>query len=226
MYLLNVFFYLKKVQQLNFFCDLFLNYYVGYMLQLEGKYDEVIKLYMVFEIEYKKVDNFVKFVSQYKKECVFVKKMEVLFVCVWVDNVVELNMDCDEILFFILIDGFEMIFFFNCFNGYIVNVFGDYDYDIYILLLVDKWGILCKINGVVNFVDDDILNCFFYDGIKMLFYCKIDGQFDIYELQLKGVDWIDVMKMYFQISLGKVNEIYVVYSEDGYKIYFLCDNEN
>lgn len=222
----NSFPYLGKALQLNPSCDPFLNYYVGYMYQLEGKYDDAVKSYTTFETRYKKADNFAKFVSQHKKECAFAKKMEAAPIRAWVDNVAELNSDRDEISPSISTDGADIIFSSNRSNGHTANQFGDYDYDIFSSTLVDNWGTPKKLAGAVNSGDDDISNCLSYDGTKMLLHRKIDGQSDIYESQLKGADWTDATKMHFQISSTKANETYAAYSEDGYKIYFSRDNEN
>ena len=46
--------YFKTAQKLNPTCDPFLNYYLGYAYQLEGKYDDAARSYATFEAEYKK----------------------------------------------------------------------------------------------------------------------------------------------------------------------------
>ena len=61
--------YIKKAKELNPACSPFLNYYIGYSQQLEGNFDEALKSYIQFETEYKKADDFSKFVAQRKKEC-------------------------------------------------------------------------------------------------------------------------------------------------------------
>lgn len=218
--------YFKKAKELDPACDPFLNYYLGYAFQLEGNFDEAVKSYAAFENNYKKADNFSKFVSQRKRECASAKKAVDNPVRAWVDNVSELNTSQDDIAPSISTDGAELVFSSNRPNTHTANEVGGYDQDIYSSTLSHgKWSNPARLNGTINSTSDDVVNTISYDGVKMLLHREMDGQTDIFESKLKGLDWTDPVKMSTQISNAKSNEKYGCYNDDGYKIYFTRDNE-
>lgn len=219
--------YFKKAQQLDPACDPFLNYYLGYAYQLEGKYDDATKAYAQFETDYRKADNFGKFVVQHKKECQIARAAEAKPIRAWVDNLSELNTDKDEIAPSVSTDGAELILSSNRPNGHQTNEVGNYDYDIYSTSLNDgTWSTPKKLSGPINGTTDDVSNCLSYNGNKMLLHRDNAGQMDIYESKLSGNDWSDPAKMAFQISSEKANERYASYDPDGFKVYFTRDNPN
>ena len=218
--------YIKKAKQLDPACDPFLNYYMGYALQLEGKYEEASKSYQAFEAEYKKADDFGKFVSQRKRECTAAKAAEANPVRAWIDNMEALNSADDEIAPSISTDGAEMILTSNRSNGHTANEVGGYDYDIYSTTLVDgNWNKPKQLSGAINSSSDDVSNCLSYDGTKMLLHREVTGQTDIFESKLVGASWSNPTPLIFHISSDKQNETYAAYNEDGYKIYFSRSSE-
>ncbi len=219
--------YFKKAKELDPACHPFLNYYYGYALQLEGDFDGASKSYAAFETEYKKADNFSKFVSQRKRECTAGKKFTQTPVRAWIDNVAELNTDKDDLAASISTDGAEMVMSSNRPNKNQPNEVGGYDDDIYSSTLSDGvWSAPKRLNGAVNSAADDVVNNISYDGTKMLLHRPSEGgQTDIYESKLVGLDWTDPTKMNVQISNAKSNEKFACYNDDGYKIYFTRDNE-
>lgn len=217
--------FIRKAQQLDPACDPFLNYYLGYMLQLEGKYDEAYKQYTAFVEQYKKADEFMKFVNQRQSQCKTSKKFEANPVRCWVDNVESINTSAEEIAPSISTDGSEMILSSNRENGHKANEVGEYDFDIYSTTLLDNgWSKPSKLTGPINSEKDDISNCLSFDGTKMLMHRDIGGQTDIFESRLKGAEWTEPLAMSMFISSDKNNERYACYSDDGWKIYFSRDN--
>lgn len=217
--------YIKKAQKLDPACDPFLNYYLGYVNQIEGKYDEASKYYTTFETEYKKADDFMKFVNLRKKQCVTSKKFVASPVRCWVDNVPSLNSKEDDIAPSISTDGSEMILSSNRANSHQPDALGIYDYEIYSSTLLDNgWSTPTRLAGPINSNNDDISNCLSYDGTKMLLHRETGGQTDIFESKLKGNEWSDPTRLSMFISSDKNNERYASYSEDGWKIYFSRDN--
>lgn len=217
--------YIKKAQSLDPACDPFMSYYYGYSLQLESKFDEALKAYTDFETNYKKADNFTKFVSQHKSECKLAKVSIASPIRAWVDNVGEINTEFDEIAPSISVDGAEMILSSNRPNGHTANVVGGYDQDIYTTTLRDGiWAEPKQIKGPVNSEVDDVSNNLSYDGTRMLIHREVNGQFDIFESKLNGIDWSNPAAMHFQISSAKANEKYASYSHDGWSVYFARDN--
>lgn len=219
--------YFKKAKELDPACHPFLNYYYGYAMQLEGNYDEASKSYTAFETEYKKADNFSKFVSQRKRECTSARKFTQAPIRAWIDNVEELNSDKDDLAASISTDGAEMVLSSSRPNKNQPNEVGGYDDDIYSSTLSDgKWSAPQRLNGAINSPVDDVVNNISYDGTKMLLHRPAEGgQTDIYESKLVGLNWTDPVKLTNQISNAKSNEKYACYNDDGYKIYFTRDNE-
>jgi outer membrane protein OmpA-like peptidoglycan-associated protein len=217
------FFY--TAQKLDPACDPFLNFYLGYSKQLEGKYKEGKEYYIKFQNEYKKADEFMKFVNQRTKQCDAAIKFEASPVRCWVDNVESLNSERDDIAPSISTDGSEMIMSSNRENGHKANEVGNYDYDIYSSTLLDNgWSKPTQLRGPINSDKDDISNCLSYDGTKMLLHRELGGQTDIFESKLVGAEWTEPKGMSLFISSEKNNERYASYSEDGWKIYFSRDN--
>jgi outer membrane protein OmpA-like peptidoglycan-associated protein len=219
--------FFKKANELDPKCDPFLNYYLGYAFQLEAKFDDALKKYTDFENEYKKADNFSKFVGQRKRECTSAKKAYATPIRAWVDNVAELNSPQDDIAPSISTDGSEMIFTSNKSNGKTPNEVGDYDKDIYSSVLKDrKWSAPQRLQGNINSDADDVSNNLSYDGTSMLLHREVDGQTDIFESKLVGLNWSTPEKMLPAISSPRSNEKYAAYNNDGYRIYFTRDNDN
>lgn len=219
--------FIKKAAALDPACDPFINYYLAYAYQLEEKFDEAIKSYEAFELNYKKADNFAKFVTQHKNECKAAKSLKASPARVWVDNVSSLNSEFDDFAPSITTDGSEIVLTSNRPNGHTANEIGEFDMDIYSSALNDgKWSAPKQISGTLNSISDDVSNNLSYDGTKMLIHREVNGQFDIYESKLSGLNWTDPVLAHFQISSGKSNEKYAAYSNDGWSLYFSRDNDS
>lgn len=219
--------YVKRAQTLDPTCDPFLNYYLGYALQLEEKFDEAIKAYQDFETNYKKADNFAKFVVQRKAECKAAKIYKATPVRAWVDNVGSLNSEYDDYAPSITTDGSEIVLTSNRPNGHTPNEVGGYDSDIYTSTMNDgKWANPKQVEGPLNSNADEVSNNLNYDGTKMLIHRDNNGQLDIFESKLSGYNWSNPTPTHFQISSGKANEKYASYNHDGWSIYFSRDNDS
>lgn len=219
--------YLKTANELDPECDPFLPYYLGYAYQLEGRFDDAQKEYVRFENSYKKADNFSKFVSQRKKECKLAKDLVGSPIRAWVDPVSELNSPDDDFAPSISTDGSELIMSSTRPNGHTPNEVGQFDADIYTSTLLNgKWASPKAIRGNVNTEQNDIANNLSYDGTKMLLHREVDGQLDIFETELKGLDWSTPSPLAAAISSNRSNDSYGSYYPDGWSIYFARDNAN
>lgn len=213
--------FIKKAYELDKACDPFMEYYYGYALQLEGKFDDAIKAYQTFETSYKKADEFGKFVTLHINECKNAKAAIAAPIRAWVDNVESLNSEFDDFAPSITTDGGEIVFTSNRPNQKPANEVGEYDKDIYTSSASNlKWEKPQAIKGGVNSNKDDVSNNLSFDGTKMLIHREENGQTDIFESVLKGTTWSDPVKMHFQISSTKGSEAYAAYSNDGWSIYF------
>lgn len=219
--------YLLDAKKLDPECDPFMDFYYGRALQLDNKFNEAIKAYEAFEANYRKADNFSKFVSKRKRECKAARGAVQNPIRAWVDNVTEINTPYNDYAPSVSTDGGELIFTSDRPNSHSPNEAGSYDDDIYSSSLENrKWNSPNSLKGGVNTPDDEISNNLSYDGTKMLLHRTVDGQIDIFESKLNGFNWTDPSVLPFQISSKRANEVYGAYSEDGWSIYFGRDNAN
>lgn len=219
--------YIKKAKTLDPTCDPFLDYYVAFSLHLEKKFDEAIVAYQAFETNYKKADNFAKFVTQRKNECKLGKTLVASSVRAWVDNVSELNTEFDDYAPSISTDGSELVFTSNRPNAHTPNEIGGYDKDIYSSTLTNgKWSTPKDLPGAINTPVDEVSDNMNYSGTSMLLHRDVAGQTDIFESKLQGLNWSDPVALSFLISSPKSNERFASYSSDGWSIYFARDNDS
>lgn len=217
--------YVIKAQQLDADCDPFLHYYHGNVLQLKGDFDDAVDAYNRFEDNYRKSDNFSRFVTMRKKECDYAKKYMSDPERAWVDNIESINTEYDEIAPSITTDGSEIIFSSNRPNGKEPNEVNEHDHDVFVSYFREGvWEPAKPLPGDVNSRKDDIVNNLSYDGTKMLLHKDNDGQLDIYESELKGANWGYPEILPRQISSPRDNEMYGSYNHDGYNIFFARDN--
>ena len=219
--------YIKKAKTLDPKCNPFLNYYYGVAMQLDGKFTEAKTSFLAFEDEYKKADNFSKFIEKRKKELIIAEKSIASPIRAWIDNVSELNTGMDDMAPSISTDGSELIMSSNRSGSKAANEVGEYDFDIFSSSLTDGvWSFPRRLDGNINSTDDDVSNTMSYDATKMLMHRTTAGQSDVYESKLVGSDWSKPVKLPQIINSAKTNEKNACYNDDGYKIYFTRDNDD
>lgn len=217
--------YLYKAYELDPECDPFMNFYYGYALQLDEKFNEAIRAYNAFNEAYKKADEFGKFVIKRKRECKNAEAAKASPERVWVDNVSDLNTKYNDYAPAVSTDGGEIIFTSNRPNEHKPNEVGGYDDDLYSSSKIDgKWSGAQSLRGGVNTDVDEVSNNLSYDGTKMLLHRINEGQTDIYESTLQGLTWSAPEKLHYAISSDRTNEVFAAYSDDGWSIYFNRDN--
>jgi outer membrane protein OmpA-like peptidoglycan-associated protein/tetratricopeptide (TPR) repeat protein len=218
--------YFKKAKELDANCDPMLPYYLAWITQLEGKFDEAAKMYMAFETSYKKAEEIKIFTDQRKRECENGKKIMAAPLRVWVDNMEQLNTEADELSPAVSVDGSEMVFSSDRKNENGMDSLGNYDFEIYTTTIDHgKWLDPTRILGPLNTKTDDVVNTISYDGNSMLLHRKVNGQTDIFESKLQGALWSDPILLNRNISNEKFNDRFACYNHDGYKIYFNRYNE-
>jgi len=216
--------FIKEAYKLNPTVDPFINYYMGLVNQLEGNFKKAITFYTTFETEYRKADDFGKFVKQRKKECTAAIKLIGNPIRAWIDHVPELSSEFDDYAPSVTIDGEEIILTSNRPNSHQPNEVGVYDADIYSATFENgKWQKPKALKGKINTPADDISNNLSYDGTKMLMSkLNAQGNSDIYESFLKGDVWSDPVSFSKDINL-KSNERYASYNFNDRAIYFAKD---
>ena len=218
--------YIKRAKELDPGCSPFLNYYYGVALQLDGQFSQAITSFKTFESEYRKADNFSKFITKRIKECELAEKAAKNPERVWIDNVSELNTGEDDMAPSISTDGSELIMSSNRSGSRAANEVGSYDFDIFSSTFTDgAWSFPKRLEGKINTASDDISNSISYDGTRMLLHQNTDGQTDVYESKLSGESWGEPKKLPAMIN-GKTNEKNACYNDDGYRVYFTRDNDD
>ena len=219
--------FIYEAHKLNPACSNFLNYYMGFACQLDGKFDDALNYYKTFENEYRKADLFNKFTEQHKDECTSAKLLMASPVRAWVDHVEALSSEFDEYAPSVSMDGEEIIFTSNRPNGHTPDEVGGYDDDIYSATMVaGVWQTPKQVRGSINTTKNDISNNLSYNGTKMLYSVLNDlGNYDIYEAFLKGAEWTSPVNFSKNINL-KSNEIFASYDFDDKLIYYCKDSEN
>ena len=218
--------YIKKAKTLDPTCDPFLDYYFGFVMQLEKKFDDALTAYLAFEANYKKADNFAKFLIQRKNECKYGKTATTSNLRVWIDNVSELNSEFDDYAPSISTDGSEIIFTSNRPNSHTPNEVGGFDKDIFSSSLNgNKWSDPKDLSGTINTPADEVSNNLSYNATSLLLHREVNGQTDIFESKLKGLEWSDPTVMNVAISSTKSNERYASYSSDGWSLFFTRDSD-
>lgn len=213
--------FINKANELNPACDPLLKYYLGLSLQLDEKFSDAMKAYKAFKEEYRKAEDYGKFVTQRINECKRVKAAKASPERVWVDNVSELNTEYDDYAPAVTTDGSEIIYTSNRPNGHTANAVGEYDDDLYSASKVNgKWTSVQPLPGGVNSEEDEVANNLSYDGTRMLLHRVDEGQTDIFESTLSGLNWSAPEKLPRQISTANNNEVFASYSADGWSIYF------
>lgn len=216
--------YINDAYERNALVDPFINYYMGFIKQLEGEFDKALKFYETFETEYKKADDFGKFVKQRKVECKSALSLKDTPIRAWIDHVPEVSSEFDDYAPSITMDGEEIIFTSNRPNTHSPNEVGVYDDEIYAATLVNgKWTKPTALKGKINTESNEVSNNLSYDGTKLLM-SKINenGDSDIYESFLKGDTWSDPVGFSRDIN-HKSNERFAAYNFNGRAIYFAKD---
>ena len=215
-----------KANELDSEVDPFLPYYLGVAYQLDNKFDDALKQFKLFERDYKKADNFVKFTQKRKDECTYAADFMASPIRAWVDNVKSINSAQDDFSPTITTDGEQLIFTSNRLNDRELNDVGEYDCDIYQSFLVNgKWSTPTALRGAMNTGGDDYASNLSYDGTKMLMFKQNnEGNYDIYESFLNGATWSAPISFSRNINT-KSNQTYATYFYDDIKIFYLSDKE-
>lgn len=218
--------YLKEAYKRNPVVDPFINYYMGLVNQLEGEFKKAITFYDTFEEEYRKAEDFGKFVKQRRSECKSALKLVDIPIRAWVDHIPELSSEFDDYAPSVSMDGEEIILTSNRPNGHTPNEVGVFDDDIYSASLVNgSWEKPLALKGKINTEGNDVSNNLSYNGTKMLMSkLNAQGNSDIYESELKGDTWTDPIGFSRDVNL-RSNERYASYNFNDRAIYFAKDKE-
>jgi outer membrane protein OmpA-like peptidoglycan-associated protein len=216
--------YMLKSMELDPKADPFQNYYMGLALQYQGKFDEALKQYQLFENEYKKADNYAKFVKRRKEECKAAPGFIGTPERVWVDNVSDINSEFDDYGPSVMTDGSQIIFSSNRKNSRTPNQAGIYDSDVYFSDLVNgKWVAPKPVDGGINTGEEEASSMISYDGTKMLIYrSNTEKGMDVFESKLKGLKWSAPEDFSVNINT-KDNQTFASYSYDDVIIYYVND---
>ncbi len=217
--------FLEKAMKLDPDLEEFIHYYLGWAYQLDSEYDKALEQYEEFEEE-GDAELLADEIKQRKKGCEAAKKFEKDPERVWVDNLKGLNSPEDDYSPCITADGTTLYFTSRRKNSHEPDELGQYDAEIYRTTMSDgEWEPAENVGGDLSTKQDETAANLSYDGQKMLLFKANEGQADIYESKLDGLEWSTPEYLSKVINSDDNNETYASYNYNGVKIYYLTDQK-
>lgn len=219
--------YLDKAISLSKDLPLEHHFFQGMVWQLEGQYANAIKSYKYFMSNTKKktAQKYNSLVKKYLDECVIASDLTVKPVRVWVDNL-SINSEYDDWSPCLSTDGNFLIFTSNRPNENLMNSIGFFDQDIYYSNLTGQNFKASSSLNELNTVEDDVSGGLSYDGQRLLFFKKEDGNTDVFESKLNGKYWGQPKRKLGERLKGgntEKDETFASYDPPDIKIYYITD---
>ncbi len=219
--------YLDKAISLSKDLPLEHHFFQGMVWQLEGQYAKAIKSYKYFMSNTKKktAQKYNSLVKKYLDECVIASDLTVKPVRVWVDNL-SINSEYDDWSPCLSTDGNFLIFTSNRPNENLMNSIGFFDQDIYYSNLTGQNFKASSSLNELNTVEDDVSGGLSYDGQRLLFFKKEDGNTDVFESKLNGKYWGQPKRKLGERLKGgntEKDETFASYDPPDIKIYYITD---
>lgn len=219
--------YLDKAKELGGDVGKDFDFYYGQALQLASEFDKAIKSFKAFQANAsgKQLEELGGFVKKHIKECNSGKTLSATPERVWVDNLSEINSDADDFSPCVSTDGESLMFTSRRNNGHTPNEIGIYDAEIYSTAYANKkWSKPANAGNNVNSLADDVTGNLSYDGQSMLMYRSENGNADLFESELNGLEWGPAKPGPKAINT-EYNQTFTSYSFDGVKLYFITDQK-
>ena len=202
-------------------------FYYAMSLQLNSEFLKATQKFKEFQNTAKKkyVQQYELLTNKYIKECREADKMIRQDYRLWIDNL-SVNTEYDEWSPCLSTDGDLLIFSSNRPNKNQSDQNGSYDYDIYYSERTKR-----KFRNIISLVDlntpsNDIAAGLSYDGQRLLVFKEEDGDTDVYESQLSGLNWTPtIRKMGVKLRGGNTeyNETFASYDPPDIKVYYITD---
>ena len=202
-------------------------FYYAMSLQLQNEFLKAIEQFKEFKNTAKKkyVQQYEILTNKYIQECeeaIGLMKQEYRL---WIDNL-SINTEYDEWSPCLSTDGDLLIFSSNRPNQNSSNQIGVYDYDIYYSKRLKR-----KFRDVSSLVElntsfNDIVGGISYDGQRLLIFKEEDGDTDVYESKLSGLNWTPaIRKMGVKLRGGNTeyNESFASYDPPDVKVYYITE---
>ncbi len=219
--------YLFRAKELNADLPADFLFYYGMALQLNGEYSAAIQQFELFKTTAKsKVYALYEvFAKKYIKECQGAHEVLAAEHRIWVDNL-SINTKYDEWSPCLSADGELLIFTSDQPNENQPNEFGVYDQDIYYSNLnARKFSEVLPISEL-NTENDDVSGGLSYDGQRLLIFKQEDGNADVFESKLNGLNWgVPSRKMGEKLRGGNTdgNETFASFDPPDVKVYYVTD---
>ena len=202
-------------------------FFYAMSLQLQGNYLQAGKQFEKFKLSAKtKVfERYELLTKKYIKECKGANEVLAISHRIWVDNVA-LNTEFDDWSPCLSADGELLIFTSNQPNENKANKFGIYDQDIYSSnLTTRKFEVVLPVSEL-NTENNDVAAGLSYDGQRLLIFKQEEGNADVFESVLNGLEWeIPSRKMGEKLRGGNTdgNETFASFDPPDVKIYYITD---
>ncbi len=220
--------YLDKSLKLNPSPEPKFYYYYAQALQLEGDYKGAIDNFNKFKLEAKskRAEELKKFLNKYNKECKAAPEIVNNPLRVWIDNIESINSPEDDFSPCISTDGEDMLFTSSRKNSHTPDDIGAYDDDIYSSHYKNgKWSAPKNVGAPLNTEYDETASALAYDGQRMLMFTIKDGDANVMESKLNGLNWTDpAVKMSSNVNT-EANETFASYEPADIKVFYIYDGK-
>lgn len=192
-----------------------LYFLLGKSYQLENDFETAQKYFLQFRsnADKKSLELYSKLNKKHIKECENGKETSLIKRRTWVDNVVELNTQDDEISPCISADRTNLIFTSNR-SG---------NNDIYQAeRIARKWKNIKPIDHL-NTDEDEVASSLAYDGQRILLFKYNEGQADIYQSILDGDSWSAPKLKMSKVVNTEANETFASFDPQDIKVYYVSD---
>ena len=219
--------YLIKAKELSTDLPADFLFFYAMALQLNGDYSQAGEHFEQFKLSAKKkvYERYEVFTKKYIRECQGANEILAASHRIWVDNL-PLNSQYDEWSPCLSADGEFLIFTSNQPNENQPNEFGVYDQDIYYSnLTARKFSKVLPISEL-NTEHDDVSGGLSYDGQRLLIFKEDEGNTDVFESKLNGLNWgAPARKMGEKLRGGNTdgNETFASFDPPDVKVYYITD---
>lgn len=219
--------YLIRAKELNSDLPSDFLFFYAMSLQLQGDYLQAGEQFEQFKLSArtKVYERYQILAKKYTKECQGANEILANSHRIWVDNIA-LNTEFDDWSPCLSADGGLLIFTSNQPNENQANEFGVYDQDIYTSTLnARKFEAVFPVSEL-NTENNDVAGGLSYDGQRLLIFKQEDGNTDVFESKLNGLEWeIPTRKMGEKLRGGNTdgNETFASFDPPDIKVYYITD---
>lgn len=219
--------YFDKSLKLNPGPDPMFYYHYALAQQLNMEYDKALESIDKFyaEAKSKRAEELKKLLTKFRKECKDAPAIVRAPVRAWVDNL-DINSPQDDFSPCITADGETLIFTSKRKNSHTPNDIGLFDGDIYTSeFSAGKWTSPVNVNAPLSTDADETSSALRYDGQRMLLFSYKEGNANVLESKLEGLNWMPAIPKMSASVNSEANESYASYEPMDIKVFYIYDGK-